>query len=157
SRQRYVLSRLHATGGIGRVWLALDSELGREVALKELRPERAGDSARWARFLREAQITGQLEHPGIVPVYELATWPDTRQPFYAMRFVKGRTLCETARAHHQKRAAGQADPLDLLALLNAFVTVCNTNGASLDVNSIITTSYASPTTSSVAAQRSLSR
>jgi serine/threonine-protein kinase len=125
-RQRYVLSRLHATGGVGRVWLALDSELGREVALKELRPERAGDTALWARFLREAQITGQLEHPGIVPVYELAKRPDTHQPFYTMRFVKGRTLRETARAHHQKRATGQADPLDLLALLNAFVTVCNT-------------------------------
>jgi hypothetical protein len=51
---------------------------------------------------------------------------DTRQPFYAMRFVKGRTLNEAARAYQQKRETEQAEPLELLQLLNAFVTVCNT-------------------------------
>jgi PAS domain S-box-containing protein len=123
--ERYHLMRLHATGGIGRIWLARDSELGRDVALKELRPERAGSAQLWNRFLQEARITGQLEHPGIVPVYELGARPDN-QPFYTMRFVKGRTLSEAARAYHQKRAAGHAESLDLLSLLNAFVTVCNT-------------------------------
>ncbi len=123
---RYTRVRLHATGGIGRVWLAHDADLGRDVALKELRPERAEDGALWARFLQEARITGQLEHPGVVPVYELSTRQDDRQPFYTMRFVKGRTLSEAARAFHRKRSAGQDDTVDLLALLNAFVTVCNT-------------------------------
>jgi WD40 repeat protein/tRNA A-37 threonylcarbamoyl transferase component Bud32 len=122
--QRYTLTRLHATGGIGRVWVAHDSDLGREVALKELRPERADNSRLWARFLHEAQITGQLEHPGIVPVYELARRPDDQQPFYTMRFVKGRTLTEAVQAYHQKRAAGRVGPLELIALLNAFVAVC---------------------------------
>src|SRR5262249_53344138 len=51
---------------------------------------------------------------------------DGRQPFYTMRFVKGRTLSEAARAYHDKRLAGQADALELPVLLNAFVTVCNT-------------------------------
>jgi PAS domain S-box-containing protein len=125
-RERYDRLRLHATGGIGRVWLAHDGDLGRDVALKELRPERAGQAALQARFLQEAQITGQLEHPGIVPVYELARAPDGGQPFYTMRFVKGRTLSEAARAYHDRRLAGQADTLELPALLNAFVTVCNT-------------------------------
>ncbi|MBI1916012.1 MAG: PAS domain-containing protein [Planctomycetes bacterium] len=125
-RERYTLTRLHATGGIGRVWLARDANLGRDVALKELRPERADQVGHWARFLREAQVTGQLEHPGIVPVYELARRPDNQQPFYTMRFVKGRTLSEAARTYHQERLAGQDKPLDLLALLNAFVMVCNT-------------------------------
>src|SRR5262249_32656076 len=123
--ERYLLTRLHATGGIGRIWLARDRELGRDAALKELRPERAGNATVAARFLQEARITGQLEHPGIVPVYELARRPDA-QPFYTMRFVNGRTLTEAARAYHDKRRAGQAESLELLTLLGAFVTVCNT-------------------------------
>lgn len=72
TRERYTLTRLHAKGGIGQVWLARDTNIGREVALKELRPERAENPTVWARFLEEARITGQLEHPGIVPVYEMA-------------------------------------------------------------------------------------
>jgi PAS domain S-box-containing protein len=125
-RERYARIRLHATGGIGRVWLARDGDLGRDVALKELRPEQAGEAALGARFLQEARITGQLEHPGVVPVYDLARRRDDGQPFYTMRFVNGRTLSEAARAYHDKRRAGQADALGLPALLNAFVTVCNT-------------------------------
>jgi PAS domain S-box-containing protein len=125
-RQRYSLMHLHATGGIGRIWLARDADLGRDVALKELRPERAADTSLWARFLKEAKITGQLEHPGIVPVYELARRPENMQPFYTMQFIKGRTLTETARSYHHKRKAGQADSLEFLTLLNAFVAVCNT-------------------------------
>ncbi len=124
--ERYSRLRLHATGGIGRVWLAHDSGLGRDVALKELRPERADHAALGARFLQEAQITGQLEHPGIIPVYELVRGGDGRQPFYTMRFVKGRTLSEAARAYDDRRSAARADALELPALLNAFVTVCNT-------------------------------
>src|SRR5262249_26256895 len=121
---RYTLTRLHATGGIGRVWLARDTALGRDLALKELRPERAGSPALRARFLEEAQITGQLEHPGIAPGHALAGAAQG-QPFYTMRCVRGRTLTEAARAYHEKGAAGQADPLELPALLNAFVAVCN--------------------------------
>jgi serine/threonine-protein kinase len=123
---RYSLTRLHATGGIGRVWLALDPELGREVALKDLRPERTDSSAAAARFLQEARVTGQLEHPGIVPVYELGRRPGDQQPFYTMRFVRGRTLTAAIRAYHAKRAEGRAGALDLHALLNTFVSVCNT-------------------------------
>ena len=69
--EHYSVLRLHAAGGIGQVWLVHDSELGRDVALKELRPDRVNDPAIVARFLREARITGRLQHPGIVPVYEL--------------------------------------------------------------------------------------
>src|SRR5262249_27387963 len=72
TRERYTLTRIHATGGIGRVWLAYDTHLGREVALKELRSDKSHHAELASLFLREARITGQLEHPGIVPVYELA-------------------------------------------------------------------------------------
>jgi serine/threonine protein kinase len=123
--ERYTITRLHATGGIGRVWLARDSSLGRDVALKELRPERAANPAVWERFLREAKITGKLEHPGIVPVYELSRRPDTNQPFYTMRFVRGQTLREKLATYHQKRERNELGPLDLRELLTAFVGVCN--------------------------------
>jgi WD40 repeat protein/serine/threonine protein kinase len=124
-RAGYKLTSVHATGGIGRVWLAHDDNLGRDVALKELRPERSDNPALRERFLHEARITGQLEHPGIVPVYELVRSPAGQQPFYTMRLVKGRTLADTARDYHQKRAVGQVGPLEHMALLNAFVGVCH--------------------------------
>ena len=78
------------------------------------------------RFLDEARITGQLEHPGAVPVYELIRQSSDHSPFYTMRFINGQTLAEAARAYHRKRLENEADPLDLVTLLNAFVAVCNT-------------------------------
>jgi serine/threonine-protein kinase len=125
SRERYALLRVHATGGIGRVWLARDDQIGRDVALKELRPEHAGQTAHCTRFLREARITGQLEHPGIVPVYELARRPGNQHLFYTMRFVQGQTLSSAARTYRKHREAGTAGALELRGLINAFVAVCN--------------------------------
>ncbi|HEY7424042.1 MAG TPA: protein kinase [Gemmataceae bacterium] len=129
SEGRYELLRLHACGGIGRVWRARDADLNREVALKELLPERAADPAMAARFLREARITGRLQHPGIVPVYEMSPGSNGEPPFYTMRLIRGQTLTEAAHAYHWQRAAGhgiRADRLGLIQLLNAFVNVCQT-------------------------------
>jgi serine/threonine-protein kinase len=126
SSGRYVRLVLHEQGGMGRVWVARDVSLERDVALKDLRPELAGNQAALARFLREARITGQLEHPGIVPVYELIQQGE--RSFYAMRFVRGRTLSRAALDYHKKRKAGQEVALDLATLLHAFVGVCNTVG-----------------------------
>lgn len=123
---RYALLRLHAVGGIGRIWLTRDGAFGRQVALKELRPETARHPRVQARFLEEARITGQLEHPGIVPVYELCWRDGTGEPFYTMRFVKGRTLSEASRAFHEQRPQGKAGALEQRELLSAFVAVCNT-------------------------------
>jgi serine/threonine-protein kinase len=125
TRDRYTLTRLHARGGIGQVWLARDDELGREVALKELRPGKGGHPGALARFLEEAKITGQLQHPSIVPVYELAVRGDGQTPYYTMRFVRGRTLCEAISAYHLERAGAGAGPLASRELLSAFVGVCN--------------------------------
>jgi serine/threonine-protein kinase len=123
-RERYTLSRLHASGGIGRVWLARDATIGRDVALKELRPERSPHPTVMSRFLKEAQITGQLEHPGIVPIYEVGVQPGNQAPFYTMRFVRGRTLAEAARSFHERKR-GEAGLLEQRELLTAFVGVCN--------------------------------
>src|SRR5262249_46453572 len=122
---RYTRSRLHAKGGLGQVWLATDHNLGRDVALKELRPEQGGDPALLARFVEAARITGQLEHPGIVPVYQLEPPDDGRPPFYAMKYIRGRTFTETIRDYHRKLQAGDVGPLDRRRLLDAFLAVCN--------------------------------
>jgi serine/threonine-protein kinase len=124
-RGRYTLLNLHAKGGMGKVWLAHDGDLSRDVALKELRPERGSNPAVLARFLEEARITGQLEHPGIVPVYELTRHAGSQQPFYTMRFLKGRTLTDAVKSYHQKHAAGQGGQLAMRELLTALVGVCN--------------------------------
>ncbi|MFO0866822.1 MAG: serine/threonine-protein kinase [Gemmataceae bacterium] len=113
---RYRRLHLHASGGLGQVWLAHDRQLERDVALKELRPEMRGDAELARRFVIEAKITGQLEHPGIVPIYELAN--EGISPTYAMRFLKGKTLTDAIR---------QAKTLsERLKLLPAFATVCQT-------------------------------
>src|SRR5262249_34596347 len=86
-RARLRVLRPHAKGGLGEVFVALDEELHREVALKEIQSQFAYDFERRARFVLEAEITGGLEHPGIVPVYGLGQYADGR-PYYAMRFIR---------------------------------------------------------------------
>ena len=73
--QRFRVLRPHARGGLGAVFVALDEELHREVALEQILDHHADDTASRTRFLVEAEITGGLEHPGIVPVYGLGTMP----------------------------------------------------------------------------------
>ncbi len=125
---RFSVLRPHAKGGLGQISVALDSELNREVAMKEIRPERADDPDSRARFLLEAEITGRLEHPGVVPVYGMGCDPGGR-PFYAMRFVKGDTLQEAIDRFHASDGSTGTDPrrwnLAVRQLLNRFVVVCN--------------------------------
>src|SRR6516165_1099131 len=89
--QRFRVLRPHARGGLGAVFVALDAELNREVALKQILEKHADDPASRQRFVAEAEITGGLEHPGVVPVYGLGTDAGGR-PYYAMRFIKGDSL-----------------------------------------------------------------
>src|SRR5262245_10556497 len=98
---RFRLLRPHAQGGLGQVSVALDEELHREVALKEIQERHADDPDNRARFVREAEITGGLEHPGIVPVYGLGCYADGR-PFYAMRFIKGDNLKAAVEGFHTR-------------------------------------------------------
>jgi tetratricopeptide (TPR) repeat protein len=116
---RYQVLRPHAQGGLGVVSVARDAELGREVAFKEIQARYAEDETLRGRFTREAEITGGLEHPGIVPVYGLGRHADGR-PYYAMRFIRGESLQEAARKLH----AGEAG-YTLRGLLTRFVAVSN--------------------------------
>lgn len=123
---RYEVHHLHAAGGIGEIWRARDLDLDRVVAMKKLQTRRAPSEAVKARFLREARITGRLDHPGVVPVYEICRDEATGLPYYTMRFLRGRTLSAAVRAHHAERE-GCGPPLkSLLGLLSAFDVVCNT-------------------------------
>lgn len=98
---RFRILRPHARGGLGQVSVALDLELRREVALKEIQEQCADDPDSRARFLLEAEITGGLEHPGIVPVYGAGRHLDGR-PFYAMRFIRGESLEHAALRMHKE-------------------------------------------------------
>ncbi len=134
---RYTGGSEYARGGIGRILLVHDEQIGREVILKELLPEHAinptastlspapegagastpirQSAAMMARFLQEAKVTGQLEHPSIVPVYELGTRADGRL-YYTMKLVRGETLAA---------AIAQCDtPEKRLGLLRPFLDVC---------------------------------
>jgi serine/threonine protein kinase/tetratricopeptide (TPR) repeat protein len=123
---RFEVVRAHARGGLGEVFVARDRELNREVALKEIQSRHADNLESRDRFMIEAEITGVLEHPGIVPVYSLGTYPDGR-PFYAMRFIRGQSLQEALDAFH-KAEGPHRDPsersLALRSLLRRFVDVC---------------------------------
>ncbi len=96
---RFRILRPHAEGGLGRVLVAHDEELHREVALKEIKPQFAMDVDSRNRFTLEAEVTGGLEHPGIVPVYGLGQYSDGR-PYYAMRFIRGDSLKEAIEQFH---------------------------------------------------------
>lgn len=129
SATRYTLTRLHGEGGLGKVWVARDCNLNRDVALKEVKAERSEDESTVRRFLREAQITGQLEHPNIVPVYELGRRSEDGHPYYTMRLVRGRTLRKAIQEYHQNRRARQSiDPIEFQRLLNIFVSICHALG-----------------------------
>ena len=97
------LIRQHARGGIGQVWLARDGELQRDVAVKEIQPRYAESESQRARFVLEAEITGNLEHPGIVPVYSLGRNAEGR-PYYAMRFIEGESFSAAIRRFHHPGA-----------------------------------------------------
>jgi WD40 repeat protein/serine/threonine protein kinase len=121
---RFVVLRPHARGGLGEVFVALDAELNREVALKAILPHNAQDAVNRARFAQEAEITGRLEHPGIVPVYSYGEYPDGR-PYYAMRFIKGDSLkLAIERFHDTKQTPAGSQVLGLRKLLGAFLAVC---------------------------------
>ncbi|MCI0462296.1 MAG: tetratricopeptide repeat protein [Gemmataceae bacterium] len=131
---RYLLKQFHAKGGMGEIWLAEDCTVGRQVALKKMRGQPRPDQK--DEFLREAQITGQLEHPGIVPVHEMGE-DESGQPFYVMKFIQGRTLTSLIDEYHATSPnpplAGGGEgggsvthEVQGLRLLQTFLNLCQT-------------------------------
>ena len=100
SQIRYQVKREVGRGGLGRVVLARDTYLGRDVAIKQLLDTSQASLERIERFFVEAQITGHLEHPGIVPVHALGANAEG-QPFYSMKLIKGKTLADLIEEFHR--------------------------------------------------------
>ena len=115
---RYQLQGEIARGGMGAILKGRDVDLGRELAIKVLLESHHDNPEVVSRFIEEAQIGGQLQHPGIVPVYELGTFPD-RRPYFAMKLVKGKTLA--ALLHDRTNPAH-----DLHRFVAIFEAVCQT-------------------------------
>ena len=117
---RYQLQGEIARGGMGAILKGRDVDLGRELALKVLLESHQGNPEVVSRFIEEAQIGGQLQHPGIAPVYELGTFPEPdRRPYFAMKLVKGQTLAALLKE--------RTDPAhDLPRFLAIFEQVCQT-------------------------------
>jgi tetratricopeptide (TPR) repeat protein/tRNA A-37 threonylcarbamoyl transferase component Bud32 len=107
-----------ARGGMGAVLKGRDTDLGRELAVKVLLDRHCDSPDLVRRFVEEAQIAGQLQHPGIVPVYELGTFADHR-PYFSMKLVRGRTLAELLQGR-------SSSARDLPRFLGIFEAVCQT-------------------------------
>jgi len=114
--ERYQILGELAEGKLSLVFRGRDNDIGREVALKVLREEHLAEPETVQRFIEEAQISGQLQHPGILPVYELGLRDDER-PYFATRIVKGETLADRLARRKNVRE-------DQRALLTAFRAVC---------------------------------
>jgi serine/threonine-protein kinase len=109
-----------ARGGMGAILRAHDPEMDRAVAVKVALPQYQGDTSLTRRFLGEARLAGQLQHPGVVPVYDLGRLEDGR-PFFAMKLIEGRTLAQLLR--------DRPDPgHELPRFLRYFEAVCQTVG-----------------------------
>ena len=118
SDSRYQLHGEIARGGMGAIIKGRDTDLGRDLAIKVLLDSHKRNPECIARFVEEAQIGGQLQHPGIVPVYELGQFGDQR-PYFTMKLVKGQTLASLL----SKRKSPQGD---LPKLLGIFEQICQT-------------------------------
>jgi eukaryotic-like serine/threonine-protein kinase len=109
-------------GGMGAVHCVRDKNLLREVALKVLAPSLAADPKYVRRFLAEAQIQAQLDHPNIAPVHDLTLDPEETN-YFTMRLVRGRTMADWIKAEHLFPSQSPADTMH--QMLGAFIKVCD--------------------------------
>ena len=122
SDQRYVVNEIFARGGVGAIHAAQDLTLRREVAYKVLLSDRAGDPSFRARFVREARLAAQLQHPNILPVYDLGL-SDEGDLYFAMKRVHGRTLEDIIRGLRRNEHELE-ERFPLPRLLGMFGQIC---------------------------------
>ena len=126
---RYEVINLLAEGGLGQVSIAKDRQLGRNVAFKQIKNQFADNSTSQRRFVFEAAITGQLEHPCIVPVYSLGR-DGKNNPYYTMRLIEGQSLRDQIKQFHQLEHGGRLinvfkeKRLEFRQHLKRFVDLC---------------------------------
>jgi eukaryotic-like serine/threonine-protein kinase len=124
SGDRYEATRQLGRGSMGEVRLCRDARIGRDVAMKVLLPGHRVDATLRARFLREARVQGQLEHPAIVPVYDLGL-DDSGAPYFTMKRLRGLTLGEIIKGLREKNPE-IVKHFGRRRLLTAFSSVCLT-------------------------------
>lgn len=127
------IERLHfvSAGGLGEVFVGEDAHLHRDVAIKFMHSRLAVDEESRQKFAHEAEVTGRLEHPGVVPLYGFGCTDDDRL-FYAMRYIDGETLDDAIKAYfakvdHVDAPASESElGVEFRGLLGNFVSVCKT-------------------------------
>ena len=131
AEDRYAIICEVARGGMGRILLAMDNAVGREIALKEVLGSHEGthpdvsvsDPVAVERFLREAKVTGQLDHPNIVPVHEISR-RENGSVFYTMKLVRGESMADKLAAIGAEKISGEQRLARRLKLLDGFLDVC---------------------------------
>ena len=135
SSSRYTWNSEIARGGLGAVWSAYDKNLERTVAAKELLPDALQSSKMIDRFYDEARITGQLDHPGVVSVYDLGNKPDGC-PFYTMKLLDGRPWGEIIHEFHNSPSVTSDGEYGLHCLIDTLIDVCDAVGFAHEKNVI---------------------
>ncbi|WP_373650079.1 protein kinase domain-containing protein [Schlesneria sp. DSM 10557] len=138
SHARYRELKLFNKGGLGDLYRAYDESLNRETAVKRVNDRAASEPALLTQFRIEAEITGRLDHPGVVPVYGYGEDAEHR-PFYVMRLINGRELAAAIREYHSVRSVrpnSQEARRMLLTLLEHLISACKTVAYAHDVGII---------------------
>ena len=137
---RFQVNEVLGRGGQGEVWKAIDPELDREVALKVIKPGLKGSQPTLTQFQREAEMTGKLEHPNIIPIYEAGKATSDGSPYYVMRILREHSLQVAIDTFHRslmdsasecRNRSSRSDTQTehytkgLRELLNRFVDICD--------------------------------
>ncbi|PRQ01249.1 protein kinase domain-containing protein [Enhygromyxa salina] len=125
--ERLELRREVGRGGMGTVWLAIDRSLRRPVALKQLDDSFATNMSQVANFLREARVTAQIDHPNLVPVYEVGV-RDGHRIYYTMKLIEGEDLAVRVRA----KPLEERSQTELLDQIDAVIRICGAVAAAHD-------------------------
>jgi hypothetical protein len=125
---RYQLSGEIARGGMGAVLRGRDVDLGRDLAVKVLLQKYADRPEVARRFIEEAQIGGQLQHPGVVPVYDIGRFGD--RPFFTMKLVKGKTLASLLAERGDKRPLVRRQPGRSPQASRLWLRICHASSTS---------------------------